>query len=387
MFDFQIVDNHIVGTIGENSFSVTYDQKLYESLQAFEEKLENTSGRDEYVAVLEEISGLLEGVKEEETSTTESKYIRKNQKTGLFYLVWNDTISDVPLPNALAERILESQSKGVDYMPLIKMWVRFLRNPVLRKPGKGMRFAERFFNFVNLKYVHPKLKKELMDKGFSEEVATEKATMYQMKITKEGLLNGYKVSSEILHKFDSETGDMVDRYKRTFNVDTGEIESDGLPEFVEERLFEPAVMGDRGDAFSCEGPNGFKNPGHFIRVGCVHSLSSWNMVDTDDYRSCVPGLHVGGLKYISGYSGEIHNVFIDPMHVGAVPDDGDGAIRCKQYFVHSSLAGINGAIYHSSQYAKITDAEFDKMVEEAVKVTAESVQQLMDTENALSSLK
>jgi hypothetical protein len=111
------------------------------------------------------------------------------------------------------------------------------------------------------------------------------------------------------------------------------------------------------------------------------------MVNTDDYNSCVPGLHVGGLKYISGYSGEIHNVFIDPMHVGAVPDDGDGAIRCKQYFVHSSLAGINGAIYHSSQYAKITDAEFDKMVEEAVKVTAESVQQLMDTENTLSSLK
>ena len=387
MFDFQIVDNHIVGTVGEDSFSVTYNQELYESLQTFEGKLESTSGRDEYVAVLEEINGFLEEVKEEETSTTESKYIRKNQKTGLFYLVWNDTISDVPLPNALAERILESQSKGVDYMPLIKMWVRFLRNPVLRKSGKGMRFAERFFNFVNLKYVHPKLKKELMDKGFSEEVATEKATMYQMKITKEGLLNGYKVSSEILHKFDAETGEMVDRYKRTFNVDTGEIESEGLPEFVEERLFEPAVMGDRGDAFSCEGPNGFKSPGHFIRVGCVHSLASWDMVDIDDHRSCVPGLHVGGLKYISGYSGEIHNVFIDPMHVGAVPDDDTGAIRCKQYFVHSSLVGINGAIYHSSQYAKLMDAEFDKMVEEAVKVTADSVQQLMDTENVLNSLK
>lgn len=75
------------------------------------------------------------------------------------------------------------------------------------------------------------------------------------------------------------------------------------------------------------------------------------------------------------------------MHVGAVPDDDTGAIRCKQYFVHSSLVGINGAIYHSSQYAKLMDAEFDKMVEEAVKVTADSVQQLMDTENVLNSLK
>ena len=37
--------------------------------------------------------------------------------------------------------------------------------------------------------------------GLSEEVAERRATMYQMKITKEGLLNGYKGSKEILHKY------------------------------------------------------------------------------------------------------------------------------------------------------------------------------------------
>ena len=57
------------------------------------------------------------------------------------------------------------------------------------------------------------------------------------------------------------------------------------------------------------------------------------MVDTNDERSCVKGLHVGGLKYIAWYSGEIHNVFIDPMHVGAVPDSRDGAIRCSRLVV------------------------------------------------------
>jgi hypothetical protein len=60
------------------------------------------------------------------------------------------------------------------------------------------------------------------------------------------------------------------------------------------------------------------------------------------------------------------------MHVGAVPCDVDGAIRCKQYFVHSSLAGVNGSIYHSSTYAEKTDAEWNEMRAEAVLVKLQS---------------
>ena len=374
MLDYQVIDNQITGTVGDTPFSVTYSKELYEKLQFLEEKLEQTSGKDEYVAVLEEIN---EAVQETVESMIETAcpYIKVDQKTGDFFLSYNGNVSDIRMPQPLVDRIFESQEKGIDFMPLVKMWVRFLRNPVLRRKGKRAQFAEKFFNFVNLKYVHPKLVKEYMDKGFNREKAEEKATMYQMKITKEGLLNGYKVSRGILHKFDPETGEQVDRYKRTFNVNTGEIESDGKPEFVEDRLFEPAVQGQSGDAFSCEGPNGFPKPGHFIKVGCVHALESWDQVNCNDDQWCVPGLHVGGLNYINGYSGEIHNVFIDPMHVGAVPNDGTGAIRCKQYFVHSSLAGVNGSIYHSSTYAELTDAEWKKMLEEAVRMHLESTEE------------
>ena len=60
------------------------------------------------------------------------------------------------------------------------------------------------------------------------------------------------------------------------------------------------------------------------------------------------------------------------MHIGAVPDDTDGAIRCKQYFVHSSLAGVNGSIYHSSSYAALTDAEWDAIRAEAVQAKSEA---------------
>jgi molecular chaperone DnaK (HSP70) len=75
------------------------------------------------------------------------------------------------------------------------------------------------------------------------------------------------------------------------------------------------------------------------------------------------------------------------MHVGAVPDDQTGAIRCKQYFVHSSLAGVNGSIYHSSKYAKLTDEEWGKMLEEATKLRLDEIAKVvatLDEQNALS---
>ena len=141
---------------------------------------------------------------------------------------------------------------------------------------------------------------------------------------------------------------------------------------MEDRLFEPAMMGQGGDAFSCVGTNGFDNDQHFIKVGCTHSLSSWDQVNIDDNRSCVPGLHFGGLYYINSIGGEIHNIFVDPMNVGAVPDDQQGAIRCKEYFVHSSLVGINGSIYHSSTYAKATDEQWQEMLSKATEVKLEN---------------
>jgi hypothetical protein len=242
------------------------------------------------------------------------------------------------------------------------------------------------FEFMNMEYVHPKLVEQFLEDGYSQEIAEDRARMYQVKITQEGLINGYKVSREVLHAYDSETGEVVDRYKRTFNINTGEIESEGLPEHVEDRLFEPAIMGNGGDAFYCESLSGDSTLGHHIKVGHVHRLPEWGMVNTDDSISCVPGLHVGGLNYINCYSGEIHNIFVDPMYVGAIPNSVDGAIRCKEYFVHSSLAGVNGSIYHSSKYAAKTDEAWLVEREEAIKESNEIIQSLQETKDLLNSL-
>jgi hypothetical protein len=388
MITINVIEDRIVGSIGEEPFSVTYNPIVYAKMIELAEVANKAETFDEYMEACKEFSTFSV---EDYTVLIQSKNpdIYVSKKTGEFFLKHNNVISSIPMPKALVERIYESMDKGLDFSPLIKMWTRWLRNPILRektKAGAGSRFSERMFNFINMKYVHPKLRDKFIADGFSEQVATEKSTMYQVKITNEGLINGYKVSKEVLDKFDTETGERVDRYKRTFNPDTGEVESDGIPAIVEDRLFQPAIMGTSGDAFYCEGSNGYANPGHFIKVGCVHRLQSWDQVNTNDRSSCVPGLHVGGLMYIANYSGEIHNVFIDPMHIGAIPDDNTGAIRCLQYFVHSSLVGVNGSIYHSSKYAAMTDAEWDKMKEEAVKLKGEEAQKKLDESNELGSL-
>lgn len=371
MIDINVIDNCISGSVGETPFMVEYEPTVYQELSYIADLANNASTKEEYQIHTDKFFSVINKVKDyAKIAETKCPYIKVNNVTGQFFLTYEGEVSKIPMPTELVDRIYNSMDTGTDFMPLVKLWMRWLRNPVLKaKMGKGTgkEFSDRFFNFVNMKYVHPELKKDLMDNhGLSEEAATKRATIYQIKITKEGLLNGYKVSREIMHKFDPESGESIPRYKRTFDVNTGKIVSEGLPEFVEDRLFEPAVMGSRGDAFACLGANGFTEPGHFIKVGCLHALDSWDKVNTDDYSSCVPGLHIGGLYYISGYSGEIHNVFVDPMHVGAVPDDETGAIRCLQYFVHSSLAGVNGSIYHSSTYAAMTDKEWEDMRKDVV---------------------
>ena len=371
MITINVIEGKICGSYGDTPFAVTYSEDLYVDMMDLSVQMEGVETMEEYNALLEEFKPLTV-VDYSSTIESECPNVHVNPATGEFFLKNEGVVSSIPMPKALVDRLYDSMDKGISTEPLIKMWTRWLRNPILAeksKSSRGVVFSEKFFNFVNMMYVHPKLKEQLMDEeGLSERIAEERATMYQMKITREGLLNGYKVSTEVMHKYDTESGERVDRYARTFDPNTGEISGAGLPEKVEDRLFQPGIMGTSGDAFYCEGDNGFTSPGHFIKVGCTHRLASWDQVNTDDNSSCVKGLHFGGLKYIAYYSGEIHNIFVDPMHIGAVPDDVDGAIRCKQYFVHSSLSGVNGSIYHSSTYAEQTDAEWNLMRAEAVLV-------------------
>lgn len=379
MININLIEENISVSIGEDFYVIPHNAASMKRLSDLAAQANFAKTYEDYEIYVREITTLVEENGIDSSALIQSKcdHIVQDPLTKEFFLTYgDDKISTMPMPQSLVDRIMDSIDKNIDFLPVIKLWTRFLRNPLLKE--KGADFAERFADFVNMRYVHPASKEVYLEKGLAEDVAIELATVYQIKITNEGLLNGYKVSRELLHSFDIETGEKVDRYKRTFNVDTGEIESEGLPQYIEDRVFEPAVMGTGGDAFYCG-----DNKGHHIKVGQTHSLESWDQVNTNDNATCVPGLHIGGLRYIAWYAGEIHNVFVDPMHIGAIPDSEDGAIRCLEYFVHSSLAGVNGSMYHSSTYAAMTDAQWGILRLEIMTDNLAKIQELQAADKLL----
>ena len=102
-----------------------------------------------------------------------------------------------------------------------------------------------------------------------------------------------------------------------------------------------------------------------------------------------------GLNYIQGYQSEgtvTHNIFIDPSDIGAIIGTGygnDGAMRVRRYFVHSSFAGVNKNIYHSSKFAAMTDGEYVKSLEEVVnkfQTAKADIDSKIDEANAIATI-
>jgi hypothetical protein len=375
MVNINRTETLISGSINGKPFSVTYDEKKYALMKELELKASQVETMEDLRAIVAELEPLTKESYKEIVETA-CPYLFVNKHTNKFYLQFNNVLSSKAIPQALVDRILTSVEKKIDITPLIKCWIRFLRN-VNYSDSKAVLFAQ----YINATYTDSKVASTLQrEQGLSNEVAGALATTPQVAITLEGLIVGYKVSKEILHRYDlNEEEEVVtkSRYKKTVDPDTGLV-TYAEPEFVEERLFEPAIQGTSGDEFWCVGSdiNGtsYSKKGHHIRVGASHYLDNWEQVNCNDGQSCVKGLHMGGLNYIHGYQNDgtvTHNVLVDPMDIGAVCDihSGDGAMRVRRYFVHSSFAGVNKNIYHSSKYAAMNDEEYKKSLEEVVNKT------------------
>lgn len=360
------VNDSITGSVNGTPFAVVFSEARYARMKELEAAMNQAQSMEEARTILEEFEPMtIQDYSEVVAHVGGGEYLYINPATGQYFLKIGEKVSTEPIPNGLVKRITESVDKQIDVLPIVKAWTRFLRNPFYSRQK-----ATRFVNYINTTYVSPELKAKLIEHGASEMVANAQATVYQVPITQEGLLCTYKVSREITTKFEkdpnSEDGvKEVDRFDYDVDEFTG-LKTYKKPDFVEDRFFEPAVMGKGGDEFNCG-----ERKGHLIQVGKRHWLDSWDQVNTDDNQSCVPGLHVGNLDYIRCYQSEgteTHNVFVDPMDIGAFTNDGTGAIRCLSYFVHSSFAGVNRSLYHSSKYAAESDERFRQMVEEAVEV-------------------
>jgi len=356
----------ISGSINGIPFGVSFDEQKYQEMQRLQEEAGKVQTMEELKAIVDKFMPLTKESYKEVVETA-CPYIYVNKHNNKFYLKYNNVMSKEELPQAFVDKILTCVEKNLTVTPLIKCWVRFLRNP-----NYSAKKAALFAEYINAPYVNQELVDQLLKEGLSLQIATQRATTTQVSITMEGLICGYKVSREVLHRYElNEDEDVVtkSRYKKHVDPDTGLVTYDE-PQFAEDRLFEPAVMGKNGDEFFCG-----DNKGHFIKVGQIHYLESWDQVDCRDSVTGVKGLHVGGLRYIQGYQTEgtvTHNVLIDPMDIGAIVGLGtgnDGAMRVRRYYPISTFNTANRTIYHSSTYAAMNDAEYAAAVQEAVEKT------------------
>lgn len=379
-------ENSITGSVNGQPFGVAFTEERYKTMKELEAKQHQITTIEELKALVEDFQPLTHETYKEIVETA-CPYLGVNKSTEKHYLKFEDgTFDNKAIPQPLVDRILKSVEMKIDVMPLVKFWVRLRRNPNFTEKK-----ARKLAKYVNKTYLNADTYNKLIEQGLAEEVAKERATTYQTPITLEGLLVTYKVSKEKLKKYAlDEDGNKVeiDRYPKTIDEETGLI-TYKEPDHVEDRVFEPAVWSG-GDLFFCsELGNTAPKEGYIIKVGCRHWLSDWSKVNTNDNESCVKGLHVGNLDYIRCYQNPgtvTHYVFVDPMHVGAVTDDGTGALRVLSYFVYSSFKGVTRSIYHSSSYSAVTDAEFKvemAKIQAELKETADTLVDEAENETAI----
>jgi len=401
-------NNLVISCQGKTDYSVSHDKEnlthkiRLKHLRDIEAESDTVTTREGLDALWAKVEALC---KEDFKEKVEAFHpnVTVNPVSGKYYLRFNNNaISNTEIPTPLVEMMQKSIEKELSIDPIIKNWVRFLRNPKMRKPGPvADLFKKRYVDYITSIYVRPDLLKQYQDEGLSYEVAKEKASVYEISITKQGFITGYKVSAEIDHKFEKDAnGNIVKvaRYATSFDENTGEIiEFDKSTLDIEDRLFEPYMQHQSGDAFYCRSVGGkgkgFGDKlGHFIRVGCVITLPEWSMVNCDDNSVCVKGLHCGNLSYLTGWNdGVLHTVLVDPMNIGAIPYyNGNNAIRVKEYYVNGSFSIPTNAIYHESEYGKLTEAQWTEMLkelkEENTKLQDETISTVAATQDELNGL-
>lgn len=382
----------IVGTIDGEKYNVPYSDELLKTLKDKQAVYETLGTSEEYEAWVLTVQDILFSADNAtDTITDVCKDLVKDAKTGNYYVTHTDDkgivhTSKIPVPDRLVNTILESVDKNLDPTPVIKAWVRFMRNPNFT-PAK----AERFANYITALVIDDEEAERLeMEEGFTRSQAEARATYNDVMLTTEGLVVCKKYAQLLTEGWfiDAETNKAVRKplYPKqddTIDVQTGVITVGEtiFPEFNEELMFQPPVMGTGGDEFFCG-----DRAGHLIKVGQKHALESWNQVNTNDNTNCVKGLHIGGISYVSSYKGlncQLLDCFVDPSEIGAICDlsaSSDGAIRVREYFVYGATTGKNKGLYHSSRYAAIKDSEWEAFKAAAIDQVNEQIATFMSAD-------
>ena len=360
------------GSINGEVFSILFDQSKYDHLKGEAARIELCERTPAGKKVAEKIMvDALEYVtvdyKEQVASV--NGYLKYLKNTGKYYLVVDkgtkkELVSSKPLPEILAERIIESFEMDADYMPLLLAWRRCISSKYYSEE-----YAKLFAHYLTAEYTDSALVAKIMEEeGTTREVAVARATFPDIAISTYGILATYKVVEEVkeIYKFEKDpaTGKQVKTKVEAFpsiqEIDevTGKVtKTPGKPKFLEEVTFKPAIW-DGGDDFYCGDKLGYK-----YKIGETHILPEGAKRELR-HTSGGGGLYSGGQSYIEGYNRpgrEVLTCLIDPIDIISF-QDGGAALRTDRMFITGALTmeGDLSGMYFVSDYAKESNARIEE---------------------------
>lgn len=360
MMTFRVLENTITGVVEGKPFNIT---KTSETLAAIENFKKDNASSQEVLEYVKNSRNIL--------IASECKYLMYTSSNKFYYLKYENKIYKEELPSALVKIIEESWEKKIDFLPVIKAWVRLLDNP---RYDKNM--GEYFVNYITTTFTDMEAAKSLSEEeDISLEEARNICTYSDLAITQEGLLATYKVAKEVtwehVMEYDDDketyTKKLKDRYKKIpakLDSVTGEVlkeESWEKPEFKEDLLFTPAIWSD-GDRFYSG-----KTLGYIYQVGQMQrlpKLAKRNLQNTHGGG----GLYIGGLHYIDCFSGEGRQTltcFVNPSDILSFQSEGH-AIRTDALFINNIMdsdSKLKG-MYHSSDYDKMSTERLDSILKD-----------------------
>lgn len=374
----------ISGSFGGKNFNIPYVEETYLKLMVLEHTFKSVTTSEEASKLYEEVQECIK--QDSNVKDSEIEGFVKDPKTGKLHLKLGKRHSALYMPDELVTLMLKNKENKIENTPIINMVRRFLLNPYATQERLELLVAYTQQKFVDYAEVE-RLEEE---EGLSTEIAIPRATFSDLQITAEGYLKTSKIVNEITTKWSitvdkdgkpvlDEDGEIqkeqVPLYETSYAIDeeTGEVTpTTELPEFLEDRKFEPAIHSG-GDKFFCGDVLGYK-----YQLGKLAALPSWDNVDCTDGVKHRKGLHVGGLAYIACYEGmykERLDCFVCPSQIGRFTDMGIGEMAVKEFFVFGpgSLKGTTRGLYHTSTYAKIQSDSIQKAIEEKAHETSEAV--------------
>lgn len=259
-------NERITGSIMGTPFNILFDQDVYNNLKNEAARLETTLDKGVYNSIIEKAKELVVVDFNLEVAAANG-YLKYRKNTGTYHLVINkgtkqEIVSKNPIPQVLADCIVESYEEGADFMPLLMAWRRFLTREI-----STLEDEELFAHYLTAVFVDGAAMEKYKEDGLTIDAAYELSQYNDISITTYGLLATFKVVEEVKKIWKLETDKdgnegrkQVAAFPGTKAIDpvSGEVtETQGKAEYLEEITFTPAIW-KNGDKFFCGDELGYK---------------------------------------------------------------------------------------------------------------------------------